>query len=180
MSLSGEGLFTIGSPGKGPGNLDWPGGGRSFSRDECYVCDTGNHRVNVYRASDGEFLRSFSQLHKSVARDRLDRAVERAGESPRTEDGEWRASDRLRAPYGVGLHGRHLYITEWGREQECVSILDGEAREGERDASDGESNGELDVGGGARRQRRREQRRARCASPARAADGREGVRDARR
>ena len=47
-SMDGHILASIGGTGTKPGSFNWPNGVRISKRHEVYVCDTNNHRVQVF------------------------------------------------------------------------------------------------------------------------------------
>jgi tripartite motif-containing protein 2/3 len=65
-------LFEIGSKGKEYGQFNFP---RGLAVSSCgqysFVCDEGNHRIQVFNASDGQFYKSFGS--KGTAQDEFDR-----------------------------------------------------------------------------------------------------------
>ena len=75
--FSAEGAFVraFGSQGAAPGQLVSACGVAVSAVGEVFVVGRGNHRVNVFRASDGAFLRAFGspgnrdgQLHACSTR----------------------------------------------------------------------------------------------------------------
>ena len=57
FDVEGQCLWCVGRLGSMPGRFDRPGG-CSISRGCLYVCDTGNHRLQVLSCLSGRFLRS--------------------------------------------------------------------------------------------------------------------------
>ncbi len=58
FSLNGEPLSMIGSPGKGPGQFNAPGGVAVADNGDLFVADFYNHRVQHLRA-DGSFVQQW-------------------------------------------------------------------------------------------------------------------------
>lgn len=59
VSPTGEVLWAIGGRGSAPGQFDSPQGVAIGNAGRIYVVERGTHRVQYFRASDGQYLGSF-------------------------------------------------------------------------------------------------------------------------
>ena len=108
LTTEGEPLFEWGESGTGPGCLDWPAG-IAVAGDEVFVCDSGNHRVQVFTALDGTFCRSFGG-----------KAILSTG-----------APDEMKAPFGIAVACGIVFVSQSALGYRHVSMLPqgSEARE---------------------------------------------------
>ena len=94
--------YKFGKHGSKEGEFKGVGGLAASNREgELYVCDTGNHRIQVHSTRDGTFLRSFGGKGDAPGQFRKPAAI--AVLDPKTSSGGGGASSSSSSSSGTGL-----------------------------------------------------------------------------
>jgi hypothetical protein len=104
-----------GSPGGAAGQLTGPFG-MAVSGNELYVADQGNHRISVFDAVSGAFVRA---LGKNVGGSGADTCTTASGCEAGSFGG---AAGQLTSPSGVAVSAGDLYVADQGNHR--ISVFD--------------------------------------------------------
>jgi sugar lactone lactonase YvrE len=141
--LIGSIIKVVGQLGKGNAEFNSPNGLRVSKCDELYVCDSNNHRIQVFDL-DLNFKRSFGK--KGTGRGQFnspdDVDFDSIGNiyvtdqdnhriqvfSPRSERHiHTMKEDAVFKPVSLFTHGNHMYVTDIGHHE--IRVIDTESRE---------------------------------------------------
>ena len=145
LNNTGSAIKVVGKLGTGKGEFDYPNGLRVSKNDELYVCDSCNHRVQVFDL-DLNFKRAFGR--KGTGRGQFnspaDVNFDSTGNIYVTEEYNHRIQvfspnserhihtiiikgDAVFHPVSLFTHGNHMYVTDVGYHE--VRVIDTESRE---------------------------------------------------
>ena len=140
---TGRVLKVVGKLGNGKGEFEHPNGLRVSKNNELYVCDSHNHRVQVFDL-DLNFKRSFGKkgAGKGQFNSPLDVNFDSIGNIYVTEEVNHRIQvfsphserhihtikgDAAFKPVSLFTHGNHMYVTDFDHHE--VRVIDTESRE---------------------------------------------------
>ncbi len=126
----GNGLFSLGERGSGPGEFSHPTG-VAVHGNELYVCDTGNDRVQVFGLDDGFFIREFGGSGSGPGEFRSPSGIAVASDGTiaisdsgnnrvqlLTADGEFiKELTGLESPRGIDCFSDRFYIADTGNDR---------------------------------------------------------------
>ena len=139
-------IKTVGRHGNGNSEFDFPNGLQISQQNELYVCDSNNHRVQVFDL-DLNFKRTFGR--KGSGKEQLSSPTDVDFDSSgciyvvdswnnriqvftpneqhiRAIGNQRSGSTKLKQPVGIRVHNDHVYVTDYDNHRVLVMSLQGE------------------------------------------------------